>query len=650
MPVTSDFEPGAEPKKVSAAGATSGIEEQIKNTRSKEAGQIGQATADEGTIEIDLGELQPSLPNVCQTPPVETSKSNGIDPLATTKTEVTNGEQGAAGKAPNGLAPEGLAPKSKVANRGRVRHVVALLALSSILLANMNRQAYNQALVRMIRRAPSVPVGSEAGVNGSSPTTDSAVTDDKMDAEPVSEPLDQDGFDWTDAQVSLLQAGFAIGYTFFMIPGGRMSEIYGAKWIIFLSSFGSALCSIMTPFLAGTSFALLVASRVLMGLCQTGVSPALFALLSRWLPPEESSVYLPMIKVGVMFGFMFGSLINGFLPWQSIFYIIGLIGLAWSAFWAFWASSLPGEHKFISQEEKDYIQSCLDQRVRKAPSKSNSSSQQEGNGEGAQRKQSKSAPWFRILKNPVVLAFTFTKFTIKLSTDAQTSQIPMYLCNVFQVSDQFNGVLIGTNFALQAIFTGVVAYVAKLMVLRQQFGLHKTGIRRLFQGINCFGMALAYLLITFNMGSLNLVCGAFILLSVASMFGAGGEAVLPIDLTTEYSASIMAIANSIANLSGIILPPTVAFLLADQRESTENWNHVWLLISTIMTCGGLMFTFLVKAKIQAFDEGKKVKKPAGEGPMSKLNGSRPAGVSPPPSVEIELDIMKTTAGAGDAAA
>lgn len=158
-----------------------------------------------------------------------------------------------------------------------------------------------------------------------------------------------------------------------------------------------------------------------------------------------------------------------------------------------------------------------------------------------------------------------------------------------------------------------MAYVAKEFVVRKTFGLNKTGVRRLFQGINNFGMAFAYILMSFNMGSLNVVYCSMITLSVASMFGAGGEAVTPIDLSTEYSASIMAIANSCANLSGIVLPPLVALLLGADPLSADSWNFVWRTLGATLVGGGLLFCFLVNAEIQDFkpkdEEEKSCNKP-----------------------------------------
>lgn len=367
--------------------------------------------------------------------------------------------------------------KKLIEKNGKIRHIVTLLALSSILLANANRQAYNQALVRMVRRPSTASAvsltsntttsatnetseliwptltnsnesaqdttPSSSGLNGAnngivSVEIDKLTNDEVTDFQTIATvALEEDRYDWNSAQISLLQASFSYGYVPFMIPGGRLSEIYGAKWVVFLSGFGSALCSILTPFLADNSFVLLICSRILMGICQTGVSPALYALLTRWLPPDESSVYLPMIKVGVVLGFTTGSLINGFLSWRMTFYMVGLVGLLWSCMWTFCVSSVPDENKFIGKSELNYIH----QQLGRVTIDSDNSKAQISSPEGKAMKKKtqtrkKSAPWLSIVTNPVVIAFMFAKFTVKMSTDTQTMQLPMYLSNVFEVSDR----------------------------------------------------------------------------------------------------------------------------------------------------------------------------------------------------------------------
>lgn len=156
------------------------------------------------------------------------------------------------------------------------------------------------------------------------------------------------------------------------------------------------------------------------------------------------------------------------------------------------------------------------------------------------------------------------------------------------------------NFAIQGLFTGLVAYMATEFVSREMFGLSKTGVRRLFQGVCNLGMAMSYLLMTLNMGSLELVCGALVMLSIFSMFGAGGEPLTPIDLSIEFSASIMAIANTTANLSGMILPQIVSIVLNGDPTSSARWNVVLMIVSGIIIAGGLLYSCVVRAELQDF--------------------------------------------------
>lgn len=122
-----------------------------------------------------------------------------------------------------------------------------------------------------------------------------------------------------------------------------------------------------------------------------------------------------------MLGFALGSLSSGILSWRMAFYMTGLIGFLWCIVWTFMVTSDPAEHRLVSDSELDYIQ----QEIRRL---------NKGRKQSAGSSRKAPAPWLRIHTNPVVLAFMAAKFTVKLSTDAQTTQLPMYLEQVFHVS------------------------------------------------------------------------------------------------------------------------------------------------------------------------------------------------------------------------
>lgn len=130
-----------------------------------------------------------------------------------------------------------------------------------------------------------------------------------------------------------------------------------------------------------------------------------------------------MIKVAVMLGFMSGSLVSGFFSWRVTFYLVGAIGLIWSGLWMFFVSSDPRENRLIGKRELDYIQHEI-RLLNKGRTLS----------AGSSRKRA--APWLGILSNPVVIGFMLAKFTVKLSTDSQSMQIPMYFKHVFKISSE----------------------------------------------------------------------------------------------------------------------------------------------------------------------------------------------------------------------
>ena len=54
-----------------------------------------------------------------------------------------------------------------------------------------------------------------------------------------------------------------------------------------------------------------------------------------------------------------GLLASSSLGWPSIFYLFGGVGIGWSVLWFFLGADRPSTAKFISQAERDYIETNL---------------------------------------------------------------------------------------------------------------------------------------------------------------------------------------------------------------------------------------------------------------------------------------------------
>ena len=149
----------------------------------------------------------------------------------------------------------------------------------------------------------------------------------------------------SDTQVSLLMGfSFAVFYTFFGIPIGRLTDVYSRRLII---AIGLVLWS---GFTAGCGLAqtyeVMLALRMGVGVGEAALSPAAYSLITDYFPRERLataiSVYSMGIYVGSGLSFLLGGLavryasaqemwnfplVGRIHPWQLIFLVVGIPGI-----------------------------------------------------------------------------------------------------------------------------------------------------------------------------------------------------------------------------------------------------------------------------------------------------------------------------------
>lgn len=157
-------------------------------------------------------------------------------------------------------------------------------------------------------------------------------------------PIERD-LDIGDTQMSLLMGfSFAVFYTFFGIPLGRLADTRSRRAII---AAGIAMWSIMT---AGCGLARkfwqLALLRMGVGVGEASLSPAAYSLIADYFPPALRGTAISAYSMGIYLGsglaLILGGLVVSFatgqdqldLPlvglvraWQAIFFLVGLPGL-----------------------------------------------------------------------------------------------------------------------------------------------------------------------------------------------------------------------------------------------------------------------------------------------------------------------------------
>ena len=149
----------------------------------------------------------------------------------------------------------------------------------------------------------------------------------------------------TDFQMSLLMGfSFALFYTFFGIPLGRLADSRSRRTII---TVGFAVWSVMTAGCGlARNFAQMLLLRVGVGVGEAALSPSAYSIITDYFPAKRRATAISVYSMGIYIGsgvaFIVGGLVAGIAsaqqtwnvplvgatrPWQVVFFIVGLPGV-----------------------------------------------------------------------------------------------------------------------------------------------------------------------------------------------------------------------------------------------------------------------------------------------------------------------------------
>lgn len=136
-------------------------------------------------------------------------------------------------------------------------------------------------------------------------------------------------FSMSAVMLSWVATGFLLASAAFMVPFGKLSDIFGRKKIFLtgtvLFTVSSTLCAV------ATSAVQLIVYRVLQGLSGAMTVGIAVAILTSVFPPEERGkaigINMAATYLGLSMGPFLGGVLTEQLGWRSIFYISAVLGL-----------------------------------------------------------------------------------------------------------------------------------------------------------------------------------------------------------------------------------------------------------------------------------------------------------------------------------
>jgi len=173
-------------------------------------------------------------------------------------------------------------------------------------------------------------------------------------------------FNWDEKTQGLILGAFYYGNIITTLPGGYLASRFGGKWLFGGAILMDSVLTLFIPLIAKYSLNLLITVRIIQGLGDGVIFPAVHEMISRWVPSAEISFLVSLWYNGWQFGTVIAQPISGYIcesrllgGWPATFYIYGLAGVIWCCIWFSLTSSSPQDHPNISKVELAYIERSI---------------------------------------------------------------------------------------------------------------------------------------------------------------------------------------------------------------------------------------------------------------------------------------------------
>lgn len=155
---------------------------------------------------------------------------------------------------------------------------------------------------------------------------------------------------------------FFLGYVLLQMAGGHLAGRWSAKKLVSLCLVSWGVCAVGCG-LART-FHQFEIMRFLLGVSESCVFPATLVLLAHWFPSAERARAGALWNLCQPLAVVASAPVTGWLlgvyGWQKMLIFEGALPFIWLPIWWFFISDRPRDAKWISAEEKEFLETTLE--------------------------------------------------------------------------------------------------------------------------------------------------------------------------------------------------------------------------------------------------------------------------------------------------
>jgi sugar phosphate permease len=165
----------------------------------------------------------------------------------------------------------------------------------------------------------------------------------------------------SNSRSAFLGSLFFLGYFLFQVPGAAFARRRSVSRLVFYSLICWGLLAALTGVIR--EFWLLALDRLLLGVAESLIFPAMLILITNWFTRAERSRANTVLILGNPITVLWMSAVTGYLikavGWQMTFVVEGLPSVFWAFVWLWVARDRPEDVSWLSPECCDQLKSDI---------------------------------------------------------------------------------------------------------------------------------------------------------------------------------------------------------------------------------------------------------------------------------------------------
>ncbi|XP_058800081.1 sialin-like [Phymastichus coffea] len=405
-------------------------------------------------------------------------------------------------------------------------------------------------------------------------------------------------YNWDEETQGLILSSFYWGYVLTNIFAGFTLDKLGGKHTLGFGVLSTAALTILTPLCikwgGATAF---IGLRLLMGLCEGAMYPAILRLMAQWTPEDERSWAASWAFSGSPVGTIIGMAASGAMiqrsdiGWPIVFYFYGGLGVLIYLLHCVFCYDSPAVHPFVSKSETNYLSGKLQHTHTNLPP----------------------TPWLHMIRSKSVWALLTVTTGKAWCLFTYISDMPKFMSSVLKLSVEENGYISSIPHVVSWIAGCALSWLADYVIAKKLAST--TFVRKIGSSIALVGTGVFLVIATYVGCNATLVVTFHTIGMIMFSCNNFGIMVNALDLAPNYVGALQGVVFGFATAAGFLAPYAVGVIAPNQTIS--EWKLVFWLMLFIGSASNAIFVVCGSAEVRkwnnpSFLERKKLQSEKGE--------------------------------------